>query len=244
MVCSGAVGANERGGLLRHRRCRSQILGERGGTGAHILLPQILHSPPQLDHNNSTAVTTPYAEHSAPQLQRPAPRIHQSACYSTLPESIAKLENRNHFIGLLVADCSPSCSLVVGGRLFAQLLFIGCWLQTFAQQKQDESEIERQAQQASFEAASREVTSVDLTQEDDPWEEMSLDSFRVAKVLGKGSYGTVLHVQHKQTNQAYALKVMALAHPCWWHWHTLADLMALCDCCWHWHSVIAGDGTL
>lgn len=81
--------------------------------------------------------------------------------------------------------------------------------QTFAQQKQDESEIERQAQEASFEAASREVTSVDLTQEDDPWEEMSLDSFRVAKVLGKGSYGTVLHVQHKQTNQAYALKVMA-----------------------------------
>ena len=73
---------------------------------------------------------------------------------------------------------------------------------------------------------------------------MSLDSFRVAKVLGKGSYGTVLHVQHKQTNQAYALKVMALALPCWWHWHALPDLMALCDCCWHWHSVIAANAVL
>lgn len=77
--------------------------------------------------------------------------------------------------------------------------------QEFGTQKAEEAELERQAEIASIEADKAEA-KVEMTRHKD--EKVTLDSFDVQQVLGKGSYGTVLKVIHKASKIPFALKVI------------------------------------
>jgi len=117
-----------------------------------------------------------------------------------LTQDSEELEDEELMVGTHAAACGVIGGLASGFLQSEEGL-------AFSAQKSEESQIERHAHMAEMvEAQAAAAESEDLVARE--CDKVNLDAFDVQDTLGKGSYGTVLRVVHKKSNQEYALKVI------------------------------------